>query len=525
MVKVAVLGIDGGSWNILKKMIDSGVMPNLKHIANLGAWGVLKSLIPPVTGGVWLSIATGLNPGRTGVIDFFKRVDGYRLAPVSSADFEGRSVWDYASYSGLRVGVLNYPMLHPPYPVNGFMVSGLGSPDPTPSTWPPSLRDELASRGALYEVYVNYHLIKYDDLDLFFSDVEQHMKGYLDALRILASPRLDLFVTVVQASDWVFHRLWAYIDEGHPLHSKLPRSEVSRVRRWFGEFWSMVDEAVGVVLDRYSGDGNVIVVSDHGFGPQHGVFNLVRWLVNRGFMKLKEGVVTKYSLIARSLLLTIGSRLVKPLRGPIKDKVARIGTRVLKRRIEDIVDFDNSIAVVLSHSIPFGAVYVLRKEYINKVVEELLRTFAELGLRASVWRPGELYSGDRIGLLPDIIFLVEDGRVVVLQGAEHLGRPLYTDEPYSFRHTGSHRIDGIFAAYGSNIARREDPVNASVLDIAPTVMYLLGLPIPSNMDGRVVTEALIGMGEPRFVGPEYYARLRAVFKARVALSAKTGGMM
>ena len=502
-------------------MVKEGYMPNLNQVVSGGVHGVLKSIVPPVTGGAWLSMATGLSPGKTGVIDFLKRVDEYRLVPVSSADYEGRSLWDYASYSGLRVGVLNYPTLYPPYPVNGFMVSGLGSPGFEPSTWPPSLREDLASHGALYKVYVDYHLKKYNDLDLFFSDIEEHMEKYLNALKLLARSDLDLFVAVVQASDWVSHRLWAYIDDGHPLHSKLPLDDVKRTRRWFREFWSMVDEVVGVVLDRYSGDGNTVIVSDHGFGPQYGVFNLARWLVEQGFMKLRTSGFGRTSLLLKQRVLATSKKFIRILPKSIRTRVTKTGRKLLSHGIEDYVDVSISTAIALKHTIPFGSIYVLQKEYIGEVVERLTNTLKELGLQVTLWKTKKLYQGEKAELLPDIIFLIEDGRVVVLQDIKDLDKPLYTNEPYSPRHTGSHRLEGVIAAYGNKIIHKEDPIRASILDVMPTIMYLLGLPIPSNIDGNVLTSISSKKEKPRRVPLNYYNKLRTAFHVRLKLKRKT----
>ncbi len=518
---VALVGVDGGTWNLLDLFIKDNYVSNLKQAIDFGIQGSLKSIIPPVTGAAWLSMATGLSPGKTGVIDFLKRLDSLKLKPVSSVDYEGKSLWDYASYKGLKVGVLNYPMLYPPYPVNGFIVSGLGSPGLIPMTWPLSLRSELEAEDALYKVYVDYHLKKYDDLDLFFSDIEDYMKRYLRALRKLADPKLDLFFAVIQATDWVSHRLWAYIDDTHPLHPRLPQSDVLKVKGWFKEFWMMVDEAIGVIMDRYGGSGNIMVVSDHGFGPQHGVFNLARWLVEQGYMKLKGGASVRVSLSLRQKLISAGSKVIRILPPSIRRKVADVGREVLSYNIEDYVDLESSSATYLEHTIPFGAIYVLKKQYTNEIIERLRETFNRLNLKASIWKSEELYSGDKLDLLPDIIFLIEEGKVVVLQGLKDINKPLYVDDPYSPRHTGSHRLEGIIAMYGEDVIKREDPIQTSILDIVPTAMYLLGLPIPKSLDGNIIKNALKVGREPKLVEPTYYDKLRIAFKVRIKLKYRT----
>lgn len=515
---VILLGIDGFNWMVLDKFGGLGYMPNLGEVLREGVGGVASSIVPPVTGAAWLSIATGLTPGDTGVADFFKRVNGWRLELVSSKDYEGRSVWDYASLEGLHVGVLNYPLLYPPYPLRGFMVSGLGSPDDYPSSWPEDVVEKLAEKDALYRVYVNYHDERYNDLDLFFKDVEEHIRRFARAVDLLFNPGLDLFVVVVQATDWVFHRLWAHLDESHPLYSRLRREEVETTRRWFYEFLSMVDDVVGKVLDCVGGDGNVVIVSDHGFGPQYGVFNLCKWLVSRRYMVIRKGEVTKLKLYTKLL------RLLRPLYGFSKrvfgelvvSKARSIATETLKDINLRVIDLSRSKAICLGHTIPFGALYLVEDdENARGIMEDLIRDLASQGLSVQAFLSKKLYMGKYTRLLPDILFLVENGRVVVLQELNRLNDPLYRSDPFSPRHTGSHRLEGFFAAWGKNVSKNNERVKVSIIDIAPTLIYLLDIPISKNIRGKPLTNIFNRSREPRYVDPSYYARKRIAFRARM----------
>ena len=175
---VIVSGLALGADTIaIKSALKSGgrviaVLPTLEKITKNGTYGVLKSLIPPVTGGVWLALATGRNPGKTGIIDFLNRKgDKFKLYPVTSNDFIGISIWDYISESGKKVGIINYPMLYPSYEINGFMISGVGAPANGRITYPPSLIDEIKENVGFYQIQISYNDEKYDNLELFIDDV------------------------------------------------------------------------------------------------------------------------------------------------------------------------------------------------------------------------------------------------------------------------------------------------------------------------------------------------------------------
>jgi hypothetical protein len=56
--------------------------------------------------------------------------------------------------------------------------------------------------------------------------------------------------------------------------------------------------------------------------------------------------------------------------------------------------------------------------------------------------------------------------------------------------SGCHRSNGIFIAHGPAFRQGATVTGSQIVDLAPTILYLLGLPIPGNMDGKVLTEAL-----------------------------------
>jgi len=88
--RVLVIGLDGATWDILYPLMDEGYLPNLRKIKESGVSGVLKSNFPPITGSAWMSIATGKNPGETGIFDFLVLEDRHewKIRPLTSADYK-----------------------------------------------------------------------------------------------------------------------------------------------------------------------------------------------------------------------------------------------------------------------------------------------------------------------------------------------------------------------------------------------------------------------------------------------------
>ena len=129
MSKVCVIGLDGATFNVVDYLIGLRRLPNFSRLIDEGSRATLMSTRPPLTPAAWASFYTGTNPGKHGVVDFFRCSPGtYGLAPVSAQSVSGYPVWSIASDHGKRVCVYNVPLTYPAMPVNGIMISGMDAP-------------------------------------------------------------------------------------------------------------------------------------------------------------------------------------------------------------------------------------------------------------------------------------------------------------------------------------------------------------------------------------------------------------
>ncbi len=519
--RLLVIGLDGATWDVLMPLVEGGGLRVLGWLVRGGSWGVLESVVPPVTGGAWLSMATGKNPGKTGVIDFLNRRDAsYKLHPVSSRDFKGCSFWDYLSAAGRRVGIFNYPMLFPPYEINGFMVSGIGVFPEGEITYPPSLKRELDEVSGGYEIHLEYNQGKYDDLDLFMRDLDRFMGKFERVVGYLVRDKeWDLLFLVFSMTDWVQHIMWRHVDEGHPMYD--PDSSPKYKQR-FVEFWRRVDGVIGGLVETAGENTVTFIVSDHGFGINDQTFNLAKWLEVKGYLTRRRGALKGR---IKRLAYRVAVRLARtPLRRVFSPKTRRKIANVLRARVEVEIDFERSKAYCLGHTAPFGAVYINarsleeREEVKERVISDLRNISEDVGRKVSVevYEPREMYHGERNAFLPDIIFTVNDWRCTVV---EDFNRPLFEERPLSARHTGTHRPNGIFLAYGPGIRRGFKIRRVSIYDVAPTILHMFGLPIPGDMDGRVLMDIFedgsdFARRKPRRVSPGYYVRMLEAGKAR-----------
>lgn len=493
MTDTIVLGLDGATWTILDPLLEAGRLPELASLIDDGRCGQLESTFPPITAPAWLSMATGQNPGKTGVFYFLNREDpdSFEFQSLGSDSFRGQSFWDVLDARGHSVGVFNFPMLYPPYELgdDGFMVSGLGSPEDDTITEPTDLKAELDDVTGGYEIKVPYADPKYRDRpDDLAEDLHAMIEKREAAIEyLLEDKRPDVFFGVVSATDWAQHYFWRHHD---PDHASYDPDAPASSRNAIGDLWERVDETVGRVASfADSEDATLLLVSDHGFGPVNRTFHSNAWLEDRGLRVPEEGSPIQK---LRSRYFPYLRRLAEPVVAAIPqlNDLARSIGKSIRGDLDD-VDWERSVAFAPRQNLTCGMLYLLSDDPddVRRVVEGLETLSDEDGepLDVTVYRPGDLYEGPKVDLAPDVLFVVEDFECAVdprhSTGDSHL-----TDGPPSGARSGGHRREGIYVVSGKGVEPGEGS-EASILDVAPTLLFAQDEPVPETMDGEVLTEA------------------------------------
>ena len=161
-MKILIIGIDGGTWSVIDNLIERGIIPTIKKLKEGGTFGTLKSTIPPVTGPAWISMATGMNPGKTGAFDFFTKTNfNYEIKSVNSNFLKEKAFWDILSQKDKKVAIINYPTLYPSYQINGVMISGLIGLHTSKMAYPPKLVEKIKKTCIDYRFEIPYKEKKY----------------------------------------------------------------------------------------------------------------------------------------------------------------------------------------------------------------------------------------------------------------------------------------------------------------------------------------------------------------------------
>jgi predicted AlkP superfamily phosphohydrolase/phosphomutase len=505
--RVFAVGLDGATLDLIRPWAAEGKLPNLARIMDEGSHGTLESTIPPVTGPAWVSFMTGKNPGKHGVGDFLQRIPGeYDRAPVNSTSIRAEPFWVSASRLGKKVGILNVPVTYPPYEVNGFLVSGLLTPRNTDAfTYPPELAAALQEATGGYRVNLD-HFYSEGSGDKFLADLRNLIDARTSAARYLMDRHeWDFFMVHYIATDWVQHFLWHCLDSTHPRHNK---KEALAYGSAILDVYRQIDDALGKLVESLDQDTVALVMSDHGFGPFYKYIYLNNWLLKNGLLCLRQGFTTrlKHALFERGITPSFLYGLLDKLGGvhvafkaSKKQRHDLLGTFFLSWKDIDwtktrAYSFGNvgQIFINLRGREPQGIVepgaeYEELREQIVDMLAELRDPETEAQLIEHIYRREEVYSGDHAEDLADLLLLPLN----MEYGATGLSAFVSNQvvDP-SFAYSGTHRMDGVLMLKGRGIKPGQVTRDAQIVDVAPTILHLLGLPVPRDMDGRVLTEIL-----------------------------------
>ena len=281
--KVIVVGLDCAPPEIVFDR--RGEFPVLNGLIEKGLWGKLRSSDPPITIPAWMVMATGLDPGRLGLYGFRHR-KGYsydQMWIANSKAVKEKRLWDYIGEAGGTSTLVSVPPSYPPYPVAGNLVSCFITP-PGPgkeTTWPAGLKAEIEER---FGPYIFDVVFRTEDRDQILREIYAMTDKRFEVMEWLIETKpWNLFMFVEIGVDRVHHAFWKYMDREHHLYEPGNRFETAIV-----DYYKHLDAKIGRLLAK-AGDGTaVLVVSDHGAKRMKGAFCVNEWLIEKGWLAVKE---------------------------------------------------------------------------------------------------------------------------------------------------------------------------------------------------------------------------------------------
>lgn len=515
MPKILMIALDGATLDLLNPWMAAGELPLLQRLFNEGAGGTLLSTVPWATPTAFASLATGTNPGQHGIYDFGKLIgrDYTAFVPTNGRHIIGHSLWKLLSDAGLSSLVINMPMSYPAESINGRLIAGIPYPGGSPQLChPPELLRELAARGW------NLARNASDDLGGSYAD---YFAGLVDLVKtrgeavawLLQQDQPDFTAVHFLETDQAQHRFWQFMAD-EPRHDPNGPHRDAILR-----LYHVVEQTMAQILAAVDDDTILCVMSDHGFGPTRHQVWLNNWLHQNGFLTLKAGAgVRLKQLLYRLGLSPAAIREAAPERLKLailqffeRQKgralasqleagggVAKKGLldRLTERLAIDFYDLDWSQTRAFSTGttavgyvwlnvagrdpqgiVPPGELYEQTRQQIAAALRQW-DAVGEVLFREQVWHGAQLNDA------PDIIVrwakATTDARYFQTRfSSHHLIKPVPNDY-------ASHRPEGMFVWHGAGV-RQGLPVNAHLLDLTPTILWLLDQPVPTYMDGRILT--------------------------------------
>ncbi|WP_115863534.1 alkaline phosphatase family protein [Halorussus litoreus] len=470
-----VLGLDGVPWYLVDDWVRDGELPNFRRLVREGAAGPLESTMPPTTALAWPTIATGTWADKHGVYSFQGVRSDYTHEMNTSNDVERPELWDLVS----PAVVANVPMTYPADEIEGKLVTGMMTPDQGEGfTHPPELRDEIAEEIPDYRIGLSWEEFR-DDPEGFLDE----MDSFLDARKRLLRKLMDtddwrLFFFVFTAPDRLQHLVW---DEDVLL-----------------DHYRELDAVLGEVLDYVEdSSANLYVVSDHGFGPIEGFVHTNTFFEREGFLSRKGGS-------SRGLLESVG--ITKDRVRSVLDATG-VDEATLQERLPDrlvnsvasgipgsheLFDVDFSETVAFTHGA--GHLYVNDTErFDDGVVAPERIPEVKAAVRSSLESLPDPDTGEPFLNVADGDDLFDDDDhspdLVVRSGGKYLVANGLTDVVFRESYMdAAHRKEGVFFAWGPSVESGVALEDATVADVAPTVLHGMGDPVPEAADGRVLSE-------------------------------------
>ena len=518
-MKLLIVGLDGASLDLVLPWVRAGTMPGLARLIREGGCGTLESVPNMRSAAAWTSFQTGTNPGKHGILEFYERIPHtYDIRFVNALSREGASFFRIASEAGRRVVVVNVPMTFPAEEVNGVLIAGLDAPGKNSPGFcrPPELIRELEAAQGEYIIepgltgcIVNGEIDK--AAQLLFEEIESKKRS---TRYLMQRYPWDLLVTVFRSTDAAHHCFWKYQDPTHPQHDPAEAEKYGGVIR---EAYQRIDAFLQEVLEQAGPDTLILVVSDHGCGPKHPAGNqLNSWLESAGFLaygSAKGGGGNPFTralggmyrwTIAKTPRRTkeILWRLLPGFRDRVQSRLCFAGIDWRRTRAFSDTLFP-TIWINVRGREPLGVVEP-GDEY-DRLCAEITAALMDVRDERSgerivdrVLHRREIYSGPHVDKAPDLLVRWREdipiqgirlpGRAGAAGNAERGATPFIPGEDYRVI-SGDHCLQGLLLfrnplGKGAGV----EGSGASLLDIAPTALYALGVPVPEGLDGRVLTE-------------------------------------
>lgn len=548
--RILLIGLCGADWKVMMPLLREGKLPTIAKLMESGAWGTCLSY-GRVHHSDATSIVTGKRPSQHGIISSVVHEKG-RIEPIPSQVYHRKTlaVWNVLSQRERRVAVINWLVTSPPESINGIMVSPKNYPEGY-WTYPPHIVPELEEmkRIALEKLPPTPTKM----LPAQLGRLSNLLKTEFDfvrslSLQLFSREKWDLFIANTFVVDHTQHLFWKYMEPErfHKPVWSVKQEDVEKYSRNIEAVYERVDSMIGDFVGWSDENTTIIVVSDHGMKPLKSLFvnlKLNLLLEKMGLLVFKEASDSsnvkdfnlflekvgrppfKIGVKSEEIVHTLPDQLLFGWMIPSRTKAYSSGVR----HYETIKGININVKGREDNGLvaPGEEYERLRKNLVTrlkglKVLESGTPLFNGVYLREN--DPNQRSANSYFDVTIHVgspTRTYGPNRHVLIDGQTYRLDDFLEDEGIS----AIHRPEGIFIIAGRNIRKKillpkavDTPLTfvikkyrvhshlldrmtqvlqtvgiiepVSTLDITPTILYLMGLPVAKDMDGSVLKQVM-----------------------------------
>jgi predicted AlkP superfamily phosphohydrolase/phosphomutase len=466
MSKVFVLGLDGAPPELIFE-IWKDELPNINSLMKEGTHARLASTIPPSTIVAWSTFCSGQPPGNTGVYSYTKRINfNYKADKlISSQDISCEMIWDILAKHNKKSIVFHIPLTYPVKKINGIMLSDFLTPELNDSAiYPKEVKDEITQLfGSKYMFDVDVGLASYKSMgkeELIEKIFRMTDMNFKLINHFIDTKEWDLFIIDIIGTDRIEHTFFRYFDKTHRNYTAGNEFEQQVL-----DYFKFIDTQVGKLKKKFEAsqeDITFIVASDHGMAKMDGRINLNDWLINNGYLVLKTTPSEPQKLDfnnvdwSKTKAFAVGAyfgRLYFNLKGREPEGIVTE---------EEYESLQGEISTGLSK----------------------LRTDEDKEMTIKFFKAQDVFQGKYQREAPDLIIYFDNLIWGVNNDVGNLGLHSYKTTKGS--DDAGHSPEGIFIMHGQNVKSTGLLPTKKLLDMTPTILKKLDIPIPSDLEGEVI---------------------------------------
>jgi len=452
---VLFFGFDSASWKILAPLINKDELPNISFLIKTGASCIVKALDPPISPVLWTSIATAKLPDKHGILDFL----------ATSTSVKCKRIWEILEQAGYTIGLFGHFLTWPPQKVKGFNIPIIlsQSPETCPGRYdfiPKMVLMEKKGEMRRPLTYLKFMAKSFQNgmrPATFIKAGSEYLRQILSVTdyrnSIIGSRTIkeeilsDIFIRLYSRycpeysfyhchiADSISHNFWRYYEP--QKFSDISFEGVQKYRDVIPNAYRRVDRIIGRLLRKIDSHTLMVVASDHGAKANVSSQRKKPYLLRSAQLTEALGLTKEVNVVNLNLGALMRIRRSASLK---KDEIVELIKSVTAERTKERV-FD-------IQGKGYDYIYI----ELNPYLEDVENTHMIMAQRSYPLKEFVRISSDRM--------------------------------------SGTHDIeDALLILKGENIKENIRLTDVSILDIVPSILAWLNLPVAKDMDGRVITEA------------------------------------